>query len=293
MDLSFVPAQLLSGVTTAMTLFITASGLSLIFGVMGILNFAHGSMFMLGAFCLASFLQLFGLSGAGFFAALLAASLVVGALGAMLERFLISRLYGKDELFQLLFTYSLVLVIADCVRIYWGVNQQRVARPVALSGNLDFFGVTLPAYNATLIGTGLAIVAGLWAVLTYTKLGKLVRASSLDREMLGLLGKNVKLIQTGVFALGAFLAGLSGALMAPMVSVVPGMDSDIIIVLFIIVVIGGLGSLWGTLLGSLVYGIVYSFTVYFFPQLALFVVVGLMVITLSLRPQGLLGKKVG
>jgi branched-subunit amino acid ABC-type transport system permease component len=293
MDLSFIPAQLLSGLTTAMTLFITASGLSLIFGVMGILNFAHGSLFMLGAFCLASLLQVFGLTGAGFFAALLAASLLVGALGAVLERFLISRLYGKDELFQLLFTYSLVLIIADGVRMYWGVNQQRVSRPMALTGNIELGTISFPAYNATLILIGLVIVGTLWGTLTFTRLGKLVRAAAYDREMLGLLGKNVRLIQTCVFAVGAFLAGLSGALMAPMVSVVPGMDADIIIVLFIIVVIGGLGSLWGTLLGSVIYGLAYSFTVYFFPQLALFVVTALMVVTLSVRPQGLLGKRVG
>lgn len=292
MDLAFVPAQLLSGLTTAMTLFVTASGLSLIFGVMGILNFAHGSLFMLGAFCLVSLLQYFGLSGPGFFAALAGASLLVGLLGAVLERFLISRLYGKEELFQLLFTYSLVLIIADLVRMYWGVNQQKVSRPAMLSGNTAIGTVSFPDYNLFLIVTGFVIVGALWWVLGFTRLGKLVRAAAQDREMLGMLGKNVRLIQTGVFATGSLLAGLSGALMAPLVSVVPGMDADIIIVLFIIVVIGGLGSLWGTLLGSIVYGLSYSFTVYFFPQLALFVVAALMVVTLSIRPQGLLGKRV-
>lgn len=293
MDLSFVPAQLFSGLTTAMTLFVTASGLSLIFGVMGILNFAHGSLFMLGAFLLASLLRMMGASGVSFFAALLLASVVVAIVGAMLERWLISRLYGKQELFQLLFTYSLVLVLADVVRMVWGVNQQSIMRPAALSGSFEVAGATLSHYNLLLIGVGLAITLGLWFLLSRTRLGELIRAASQDREMLMLLGKDVRLIQTGVFALGAFLAGLSGALMAPLVSVVPGMDSDIIIVLFIVVVIGGLGSLTGTLVGSLVYGIVYAFTVYFFPQLALFVVAALMVLTLTLRPQGLLGRRVG
>lgn len=292
MDLAFIPAQLVSGLTTAMTLFVTASGLSLIFGVMGVLNFAHGSLFMLGAFLLASLVQQTGASGAGFAAALLGASLAVAAIGALLERYLISRLYAKEELFQLLFTYSLVLVFADLVRMIWGVNQQRVMRPPALGGSFEIAGTTVPHYNLLLIAVGFAIVAGLWWLLHRTRAGELIRAASQDREMLALLGKNVRLIQTGVFALGAFLAGLSGALMAPLVSVVPGMDSEIIIVLFIIVVIGGLGSLAGTLVGSLVYGISYAFTVYFFPQLALFVVAALMVLTLSLRPQGLLGRRV-
>ncbi|CAN7741817.1 branched-chain amino acid ABC transporter permease [Variovorax sp. LjRoot290] len=293
MDLSFVPAQLVSGLTTAMTLFVTASGLSLIFGVMGILNFAHGSLFMLGAFLLASLARLLGASGVGFVAALFIASVAVGVIGAALERWLISRLYGKEELFQLLFTYSLVLVLADCVRMVWGVNQQSVMRPAMLSGSFELAGATLSHYNLLLIGVGFAIVLGLWFLLHRTRIGELIRAASQDREMLLMLGKNVRWIQTGVFALGAFLAGLSGALMAPLVSVVPGMDSEIIIVLFIIVVIGGLGSLAGTLVGSLVYGVVYSFTVYFFPQLALFVVAALMVITLTLRPQGLLGRRIG
>lgn len=276
-----------------MTLFVTASGLSLIFGVMGILNFAHGSLFMLGAFLLASLARLLGASGVGFVAALFIASVAVGVIGAALERWLISRLYGKEELFQLLFTYSLVLVLADCVRMVWGVNQQSVMRPAMLSGSFELAGATLSHYNLLLIGVGFAIVLGLWFLLHRTRIGELIRAASQDREMLLMLGKNVRWIQTGVFALGAFLAGLSGALMAPLVSVVPGMDSEIIIVLFIIVVIGGLGSLAGTLVGSLVYGVVYSFTVYFFPQLALFVVAALMVITLTLRPQGLLGRRIG
>jgi len=293
MDLSFVPAQLVSGLTTAMTLFVTASGLSLIFGVMGILNFAHGSLFMLGAFLLASLARLLGASGVGFVAALFIASVAVAVIGAALERWLISRLYGKEELFQLLFTYSLVLVLADCVRMVWGVNQQSVMRPAMLSGSFELAGATLSHYNLLLIGVGFAIVLGLWFLLHRTRIGELIRAASQDREMLLMLGKNVRWIQTGVFALGAFLAGLSGALMAPLVSVVPGMDSEIIIVLFIIVVIGGLGSLAGTLVGSLVYGVAYSFTVYFFPQLALFVVAALMVITLTLRPQGLLGRRIG
>jgi branched-chain amino acid transport system permease protein len=291
MDLTAIITQAMSGVTTAIFLFLTAVGLSLIFGVVRVLNFAHGSFYMVGAYTAYQMSKWLGASDLGFWAGALAAALVVALIGIVIERLMLRHLYGKDELFQLLLTYALVLIIADLVKATWGVEQVSVARPPALQGTLSFLGAPLPLYNLAIIGICVLLLFVLWAVIQRTKIGCVVRAASMDREMVGALGVNVSWLFTGVFAVGSFLAGLGGALVAPVTAVTLGMDAEMIIAAFIAVVIGGLGSFWGTLLGAIIYGQVLSFGILLMPRFSLFAVFALMAVILVVRPYGLLGKR--
>ena len=289
-ELSFVFAQALSGLTTAMFLFLIASGLSLIFGVLRVLNFAHGTFYMLGAYGAYQFLQWLGPGPGMFWVAVLGAALGVAILGGLVERLLLRHLYDREELYQLLFTYALVLVLSDVAKIIWGTQQKGVVRPPELTGAVSLFGATIPYYNLFIVALGLAVAVAFWLVLQRTRMGRLIRAAALDRETLGALGVNVSALYTGVFVLGSFLGGLGGALVAPVRSIVPGMDTEIIVEAFVVVVIGGLGSFWGTFLGALIYGQVLSFGILFFPRFSIFAVFALMAAVLILRPWGLLGR---
>jgi len=289
-DLSFVFAQALSGLTAAMFLFLIASGLSLIFGVLRVLNFAHGTFYMLGAYAAWQLVQWLGAGGGSFWLAVLGAAAAVAVLGGLVERFLLRHLYAKDELYQLLFTYALVLVLSDVAKILWGTQQKGVARPPGLEGATSLFGATIPYYNLFIVALGLAIAVAFWYVLQRTRAGRLIRAAALDRETLGALGVNVGALYTGVFVLGSFLGGLGGALVTPVRTIVPGMDTEIIVEAFVVVVIGGLGSFWGTFLGALIYGQVLAFGILFFPRFSIFAVFALMAAVLIIRPWGLLGR---
>lgn len=289
-DLAFVFTQSLSGLTAAMFLFLIASGLSLIFGVLRVLNFAHGTFYMLGAYGAYQIVQWTGTESGMFWVAVLGAALAVAVLGGVVERLLLRHLYGREELYQLLFTYALVLVLSDAAKILWGTQQKGVTRPPELTGSVTFLGATIPYYNLFILALGLAVAVGFWLLLQRTRLGRLIRAAALDRETLGALGVNVSALYTGVFVLGSFLGGLGGALVAPVRTIVPGMDTEIIVEAFVVVVIGGLGSFWGTLLGALIYGQVLSFGILFFPRFSIFAVFALMAAVLILRPWGLLGR---
>jgi branched-chain amino acid transport system permease protein len=289
-ELSFVFAQAVSGLTTAMFLFLIASGLSLIFGVLRVLNFAHGTFYMLGAYGAYQFVQWLGPGPGMFWVAVLGAALGVAILGGLVERLLLRHLYDREELYQLLFTYALVLVLSDVAKIIWGTQQKGVVRPPELTGAVSLFGATIPYYNLFILALGLAVAVAFWLVLQRTRLGRLIRAAALDRETLGALGVNVSALYTGVFVLGSFLGGLGGALVAPVRTIVPGMDTEIIVEAFVVVVIGGLGSFWGTFLGALIYGQVLSFGILFFPRFSIFAVFALMAAVLILRPWGLLGR---
>jgi branched-chain amino acid transport system permease protein len=289
-DLSFVFAQSLSGLTAAMFLFLIASGLSLIFGVLRVLNFAHGSFYMLGAYGAYQFVQWLGTGPGRFWWAVLLSALGVAVLGGLVERFLFQRLYGKDELYQLLFTYALVLILSDAAKIFWGTQQKSISRPPGLTGSVSLFGAIVPYYNVFILLLGPGIALAFWFILHRTRLGRFIRAAALDRETLGALGINVNRLYTGVFMLGSFLGGLGGALVTPVKTIVPGMDTEIIVEAFIVVVIGGLGSFWGTFLGALVYGQFLSFGILFVPRFSIFSVFALMAAVLIIRPWGLLGK---
>jgi branched-subunit amino acid ABC-type transport system permease component len=290
MSPSFLFSQFMGGLTTAMFLFLIASGLSLVFGVMRVLNFAHGSFYMLGAYIAWQVVQWLAPTPERFWPATLAAALGIALLGAVIERLLFRYLYDREELYQLLFTYALVLILGDAAKLVWGTQQLSVSRPPLLAGGIELFGSTVPTYNLFIMAVGPLIAVAVWLMLSRTTPGRMVRAAALDREMLGALGANVGWLYTGMFALASFLAGLSGALVTPIQSIVPGMDVEIIVQAFIVVVIGGLGSFWGTFLGSVIYGQVLSFGILIFPGFSLFSVFALMAVILILRPWGLLGR---
>ena len=290
MDASFLFSQFMGGLTAAMFLFLIASGLSLVFGVMRVLNFAHGSFYMIGAYLAWQVVNWLQPMPERFWPAVLAASFGVALLGAIVERLLLRHLYDREELYQLLFTYALVLVLGDAAKFLWGTQQLSVSRPPVLGGGIEIFGTLVPHYNLFIMLFGPLVALSVWLMLTCTTMGRMVRAAAFDREMLGALGANVGWLYTGMFALASFLAGLSGALVTPIQSIVPGMDVEIIVQAFIVVVIGGLGSFWGTFLGSVIYGQVLSFGILIFPGFSLFSVFALMAVILILRPWGLLGR---
>ena len=294
LDASFLVAQCLSGLTAAMFLFIVASGLSLIFGVLRVLNFAHGTFYMMGAYLSWQLSQWLGawLGGfpGSFWLAALGAACGVALLGGLVERLLLRHLYGKDDLYQLLFTYALVLVLGDVAKILWGTQQLSVTRPPELAGSSEFLGAIVPHYNLFIIVLGPLIALGFWLLLSRTGTGRMIRAAAFDREMLAALGADVGKLYTLMFMVGAFLAGLGGALVTPVRSIVPGMDVEIIVEAFIVVVIGGLGSFWGTFLGALIFGQVLAFGILVVPGFSIFAVFALMALVLVVRPAGLLGK---
>lgn len=287
----FVP--LLNGLTIAMTIYVIASGLSLVFGVLGVLNFAHGSLYMCGAFLLFTLMRHVLPPPMGFWVGLCVVPLLVAVLGALLEMALLRFIYKADPLYQLLLTYGLVLIISDVVKLIWGAEHQSVPRPPGFTGSVALWGHLFPSYNLYILWpSGLATMCGLAYVLHRTRLGRLIQAATQDREMLGALGINVRRLYTGVFALGAGLGGLGGVLAAPMGAIYPGMDLDIIIDAFIVVVIGGLGSVGGTVLGAMTFGVLRSFGILFMPQFETLFIFMLMAVVLVVRPQGLLGTHV-
>ena len=287
---SLLFSQFMGGLTTAMFLFLIASGLSLVFGVMRVINFAHGSFYMLGAYLAWQGVKWFQPWIGSFWLATLFAASGVAVLGAVVERLFFRSLYGREELYQLLFTYALVLILGDAAKFLWGVNQLTVSTPAALNGSIEIFGTIQPLYNLFVIAVGPAIAFLGWLILNRTWDGRMVRAAQMDREMLDALGANVGTIYTGMFVFSAFLAGLSGALVTPIESIVPGMDVLIIVQAFIVVVIGGMGSFWGTFWGSVIYGQVLSFGILIFPSFSLFSVFALMAVILIVRPWGLFGR---
>src|SRR5262249_8242653 len=288
--LSFIFAQSLSGLTAAMFLFLIASGVSLIFGCLRVLNFGHGSFYMLGAYGAYQFVQWFGAGPGRFWWAAIAAAVGVALLGGLVERLLFRHLYAKEELYQLLFTYALVLILGDAAKLLWGTQQLSVSRPPGLAGSVSVFGTTLPDYNLFILVLGPAIALVFWFVLHRTRAGRFIRAAALDRETLGALGVTADRLYTAVFVIGSFLGGLGGALVTPVKTIVPGMDTEMIVEAFIVVVIGGLGSFWGTFLGALVYGQVLSFGILFIPRFSIFSVFVLMAAVLIIRPWGLIGR---
>ena len=290
LDFSFVAIQFLNGLTNAMFIFLIASGLSVIFGVLGILNFAHGSLYMLGAYMTYQCVSFFVDTPGYFWWAVIVASVSVALLGGLVERLLLRRLYLHEELNQLLFTYALVLLLSDLARIIWGVDQLSVSRPGILKGAVEILGQFFPKYNLFVIFLGPCVAFLFWFFMLRTRYGRLIRAAALDRETLGALGVNVNRLFTVVFIIGSWLAGLGGALFAPVTSIRPGMDVEIIINAFIVVVVGGLGSFWGTFLGALLVGIVYSLGILVFPRLSIIFIYAIMILVLIIRPWGLLGR---
>lgn len=288
MDPTFLAIQLGNGLALAMLLFLIASGLTLVFGVAGVLNFAHGSFYMLGAY--AAFTVGALLPGSrSFWVGLLVAPLVVGVVGVVVERFFLCRTYGRPPVTQLLLTFGFILILDDFVQIMWGADLKSIPTPAVLAGSLQVGRATFPLYSLFLIALGPVVAAAMYVVLYRTRAGKILRAAADDRETASTLGINVSRLFALVFLCGSALAGLGGALSGPVRAVTPSMGVEIIIEAFAVVVIGGLGSLAGAFWGSLIIGFVNAVGVTLVPEFAMVFVYLLMGVVLVVRPQGLLG----
>jgi len=288
LTLSNLGIHLLVGLSRAMILFIVASGLSFVLGVLRVPNVAHGSLYMIGAFSAFSIFNLFGGSPLGFWLALCLAPFVVALVGLVAERSLFCHLYEREHLMLLLFTFALMLILGDLVKIFWGSDYRSIMAPEVLRGSIPVLGSSFPKYNLFLLIIGPLVAIGLYFFTNKTKIGKIARAAAVDREMVGAIGINVSWVFAFAFVLGCFLAGLGGAMVAPTISISLGMDHDIVIETFLIVTIGGLGNMWGALIGSLIFGITQSFGVLFWPQFAIVFPYIAVVIVLIWKPTGML-----
>ena len=269
-------------------LFLVASGLSLIFGVLGIINFAHGGFYMLGAYFALTGYKLTG----SFLVALVAGSVGAGVFGIAFERLVISRIYGRDLLMQLLVCYAMTLILDDGVKLIWGGEYQMMGMPEAFVGPpVQILGGFIPAYYLFMVGIALAAGLALWFGINRTLLGKTVRALAVNPQMVGVLGVNTRLIYAGVFGTGSLLAGLAGALAAPIRTLTPGIGLSFLIDSFIVTVIGGMGSIAGAFIAALLIGFIRAFGAIGFPLFVDGSMFAIMVLVLVFRPTGLLGRQ--
>ncbi len=279
--------QTTGGLIIGMLLFLVAAGLSLIFGVLGVVNFMHGSLYMLGAYFTLTIYQTTG----SYLAAVIGASLGVALFGLLFERFFISRVYGADVLMQLLVCYGSVLIIDDLVKIIWGADFRSMGMPAAFQQTpFIVAGGVIPVFYLFLILVTLVVAILLGVLIEKTRFGKIVRAAAVNPGMVSALGINTQLVYGGVFALGGALAGLAGALAVPVRTVVSGMGFSILIESFIVTVIGGMGSVAGALVGALMIGLTRSFGSIGFPLFTEGLMFLLMAIILIVKPSGLFGK---
>lgn len=278
--------EILTGLSLGSRLFLVALGLSLIFGVLGVLNFAHGALYMIGAYVTISVTQ--SLVG-NFWLAVILGGLSVGLVGMVMEIGFIRRIYDRDELDQLILTFAFVLIIHDLVRAVWGSGSYTMAPPVALDRTVQIAGASFFLYRLFVIVAGFVAMVAFWFVLQRTYVGRLIRATSSDRDMAQLLGTNVSRLYTGVFVLGSIIAGVGGALAAPLQAVTPGVGDQVIISAFVIVVIGGLGSFVGAFVGAMFIGLLQSFGTLWIRGADLLLPFVAMIVVLIFRPEGLFG----
>ena len=284
-------AVVIDGLIYASWLFLIAVGLTLIYGVMRILNMAHGSLYALGAYAAASLVGSWlsaGHAPLGSYLLLVVAAVLVGLVaGPLIERGVLRFSYGRDEIVLVLVTYALFLVLEDLIKLAWGVDPYFVSEPYGLLGSFEVGNLTYPVYNLVLIGAAAFVGAGMGWALRRTRKGKILLAVIHDREMAAALGIDVRRVYVVTFTVGSMLAALGGALTAPTISVVPGMGVEVIVLAFAVVVIGGLGSPLGAALGALIVGLVRSAAVHFLPQVELFSIYLVMALVLLARPRGL------
>jgi branched-subunit amino acid ABC-type transport system permease component len=281
-----------AGLSQASVLFLVAAGLSLVFGALRVINMAHGSLYMVGAFISTAVVGLVAQTTVGFVAALIVAPAIVGALGALIEIVVLRRLYNREHLLQLLATYALVLVFAGAVRIIFHSENRNIGKPDFLNGGLNIAGLTFPSYKLFLMVAAIAVAVGLYFVLYRTSLGRNIRAAVSDPELLSSSGVNVPRLFTVVFVIGAALAAVGGVLISPDQAVNGSMDTDVLINAFAISVIGGLGSLLGSFVGALIVGLATSFGILLpaTSRWSLAFIFVLMAAVLTVRPWGLFGR---
>ncbi|MGB3070116.1 MAG: branched-chain amino acid ABC transporter permease [Ottowia sp.] len=300
MSTTLLLAQLLNGLQYGVLLFLLAAGLTLVFGIMSFVNLAHGSLYMLGAYAAA----VVGGQTGSFLLAVLAALATGAVVGFVLERVAVARLYRRDHLDHVLATFGLVLFFNEVVRMIWGPQPVFVSLPEALSGTIDLMGLSYPSYRFLIIGVGLAVAVGSQWLIHRTRVGMLIRAGSVNPAMVGALGVNIQRLNAMLFALGAALAALAGAMAGPILSVQSGMGEPVLITTLVVIVIGGIGSVKGALYASIIVGMVDTLGRTFLPMLlravadreianaagpalASMLVYLLMAVVLAFRPQGL------
>ena len=288
MDLiPFLVTQCLNAFSQAALLFFLGVGLTLIFGIMRIVNFAHGTFYMLGAFIGYSTVRLTG----SFWLGLAVGPLIAGAVGSSFEMGLLRRLYRRDHSAFLMVTFGLTLVLGDVIRLLWGVQALQVEVPEQFAGIVFLFDEPFPMYRLFLAGAGVVVAFAIWQFLERTRLGLLIRATSQNAEMVHALGVDVNLVRSGIFGIGCGLAALGGVLAAPLVTASLGMAGNAVIDAFVIVIIGGMGSFLGSLIAAVLVAFVQVFGTYYFPDFAIAAMYLLMLLVLVIRPGGLLGKE--
>ena len=284
-NVSTILGIVLNGLAIGMLLLLVASGLSLIFGLMGVVNFAHGSLYMFGAYF---GLVLFDRTGV-FLLALLISPFLVAGIGIVIEYLTLRPLYGRDPLYQILLTFGIALILDELVILIWGPNALSFSVPSWLGGLFNIGGAAFPAYRLFVIVLGAVVAIGLYLFLQQTRYGLVVRAGTTNRTMVEASGINVKRAFTIMFAVGAGMAAVGGVVAGPMLSVYPAMGLEMVIDAFVVVVIGGLGSFRGSVVGALLAGIVRSFGSYYVPAASSVIIFALMVAVLLIRPSGLFG----
>lgn len=300
MSFNLFVIQALNGLQLGVLLFLMAAGLTLVFGIMNFVNLAHGSMYMMGAFIAAA---LYNYTGSFWLAAVLLAPIMM-ALGMVLDRIALSRLYDRDHLDQVLATFGLILFFNELARMLWGPSPVYMEVPEALGGAVQFFGIRYPAYRLLVLAAGLLVALGCYLLVHHTRLGMVLRAGATHRDMVGALGVNIRLLNALLFGLGAVLAGVAGLLAGPVMSVQVGMGEPILILTMVVIVIGGIGSIRGAFYASLIVGVVDTLGRTLLPALlrglmerssadiagpaiASMMIYILMAVVLALRPQGL------
>jgi branched-chain amino acid transport system permease protein len=284
--MTFWIVQTLNGISFGMLLFLLAAGLSLIFGLMKILNLTHGSFYLLGGYVGLAVIH----STGSFVLAALAASLAIAVIGVLMERFFLRR-FHLQELPQALLTFGFLFIFTDLATVIWGSNPETIPKPEMFAGSVQIGPSFYPSYRLFIIGFGFVVAALLWWLQECTRIGAMVRASVDDEETARALGTNVSLLFSLMFGLGAFLAALGGVMGGPIIGVYPGADFQVLLLAFVVVIIGGLGSLKGALIGGLIVGLLDNFGKVFFPELALFTIFAPMALILALRPTGLFGRE--
>ena len=283
--MNFWLVQAINGISYGMLLFLVAAGLSLVFGLMNIINLAHGSYYMLGTYIGITVYR----HSKNFVLAVIGAAIALAILGMLMERFILRRLYG-NHLGQVLLTFGFLFIIADISLLVWGGYAQNMPPISLLSGATTIGGITFPTYRLLVIGVGILVALFLWWFQKRTKIGVAVRAAIDDEEMSQAIGLNVPLTTTAVFGISTALAAIGGVIGGPFIGAYPGVDYEVLLLALVVVIIGGLGSLRGAFVGSILVGILDNFGKALFPELSLFTIFAPMAIILAIRPNGLFGR---
>ncbi|WP_417586042.1 branched-chain amino acid ABC transporter permease [Nitrincola sp.] len=284
MDLAFFGVQLLNGLQYGLLLFLIASGLTLIFGIMGIINLAHGAMYMIGAYLVYDLTLRFG----NFWLAILVAIPIAIALGLIIERLFLDTLYKRDHLYQVLLTFGLILVLNEAQRIIWGGDVHRVPVPAPFDASIQLTeNLQYSVYRLFVMGVCLALAGVIYGVIRHTRLGIIIRAGAVNRDMVEGLGINVRTLFTLIFSVGVALTAFAGMIAAPLTSIAPGMGDSILITCFVVVVIGGIGSIKGAFWGAIIIGMATTFGAVLIPSLASMVIYLIMAAVLLVKPRGL------